>query len=93
MAELPDDEPAVQPARIPISPRNHQSCRQFWLDYARRLQHRRGRQGDTWYLDEPFVKIRGRQQYLWRAGFTTVTAHVLEDLHSPAVCLIGRRGI
>jgi len=23
--------------------------------------------GDTWYLDEVFVKIRGRQQYLWRA--------------------------
>jgi len=26
-----------------------------------------GRQGDTWHLDELFVKIRGRQQYLWRA--------------------------
>ena len=23
--------------------------------------------GDTWYLDEVFVKIQGRQQYLWRA--------------------------
>jgi len=23
--------------------------------------------GDTWYLDELFVKIQGRQQYLWRA--------------------------
>jgi putative transposase len=23
--------------------------------------------GDTWYLDELFVMIRGRQQYLWRA--------------------------
>ena len=23
--------------------------------------------GDTWYLDEVFVTIRGRQQYLWRA--------------------------
>jgi len=23
--------------------------------------------GDTWYLDELFVAIRGRQQYLWRA--------------------------
>ena len=25
------------------------------------------RQGDTWHLDELFVKIQGRQQYLWRA--------------------------
>ena len=24
--------------------------------------------GDTWYLDELFVKIQDRQQYLWRAG-------------------------
>ncbi len=44
-----------------------QWCRTFGLDYARRLRHRRGRQGDTWHLDELFVKIRGRQQYLWRA--------------------------
>ncbi len=44
-----------------------QWCRTFGLDYARRLRRRRGRQGDTWYLDELFVKIQGRQQYLWRA--------------------------
>ena len=44
-----------------------QWCRTFGLDYARRLRHRRGRQGDTWHLDELFVKIQGRQQYLWRA--------------------------
>jgi putative transposase len=23
--------------------------------------------GDTWYLDELFVNIQGRQQHLWRA--------------------------
>ena len=44
-----------------------QWCRTFGLIYARRLRHRRGRQGDTWHLDELFVKIQGRQQYLWRA--------------------------
>ena len=44
-----------------------QWCRTFGLDYARRLRRRRGRMGDTWYLDELFVKIQGRQQYLWRA--------------------------
>ena len=41
-----------------------QWCRTFGLDYARRL---RGRRGDTRYLDEVFVKIQGRLQYLWRA--------------------------
>ena len=41
-------------------------CRTFGLNYARRLRRRRGRQGDTWYLDELFVKIQGQQQYLWR---------------------------
>ena len=33
----------------------------------RRLRQRRGRLGDTWHLDELFVAINGRQQYLWRA--------------------------
>ena len=42
-----------------------QWCLTFGLDYARRL---RSRMGDTWHLDEVFVKIQGRQPYLWRAG-------------------------
>ena len=32
-----------------------------------RLRQRRGRLGDTWHLDELFVTIDGRQQFLWRA--------------------------
>lgn len=44
-----------------------QWCRAFGPAYARLLRHRQGRLGDTWYLDELFVTIRGRQQYLWRA--------------------------
>ena len=44
-----------------------QWCGRFGPVYARRLRRRRGRMGDTWYLDELFVKIQGRQQYLWRA--------------------------
>ena len=42
-------------------------CRRFGPEYAGRLRRRRGRLGDTWYLDEVFVTIQGRQQYLWRA--------------------------
>ena len=42
-------------------------CQTFGLDYARQLRRRRGRLGDTWYLDEVFVTCQGRRQYLWRA--------------------------
>ena len=42
-------------------------CQTFGPDYARRLRRRRGRLGDTWHLDELFVNIQGRCQYLWRA--------------------------
>ena len=42
-------------------------CQTFGPAYARRLRQRRGRMGDTWYLDELFVTIQGQQQYLWRA--------------------------
>ena len=44
-----------------------QWCQRFGPVYAGRLRRRRGRMGDTWYLDELFVTIQGRQQYLWRA--------------------------
>ena len=44
-----------------------QWCLTFGLEYARRLRARRGRLGDTWHLDEVFVKIRGELHYLWRA--------------------------
>ncbi len=63
-----------------------QWCQTFGLDYARRLQRRRGRMGDTWYLDELFVTIQGRQQYLWRAVDEVCSAGV--DLGSEA----GRSG-
>ena len=44
-----------------------QWCGTFGPAYARTLRRRRGQMGDTWYLDELFVNIQGRQQYLWRA--------------------------
>ena len=31
------------------------------------MRRRRGRLRDTWHLDELFVTLQGRQQYLWRA--------------------------
>src|ERR1700687_3631229 len=44
-----------------------QWCRRFGPAYTRILRRRQGRLGDTWHLDELFVHIQGRQQYLWRA--------------------------
>ena len=39
--------------------------RTFGPEYARTLRRRRGRMGDTWYLDKLFVTIHGRRQYRW----------------------------
>ena len=44
-----------------------QWCEKFGPDYAARLKRRQSRLGDTWYLDEVFVTIRGERLYLWRA--------------------------
>src|SRR5215467_7787091 len=43
-----------------------QWCRKFGPGYAQRPKRKQGRLGDIWYLDELFVRINGRQQYLWR---------------------------
>ena len=42
-------------------------CNKFGPQYARRLKHRHPGYGDTFYIDEVFVKIHGQQKYLWRA--------------------------
>ena len=42
-------------------------CIKFGWIYARRLKRRHTGYGDTFYIDEVFVKINGKHQYLWRA--------------------------
>ncbi len=42
-------------------------CNKFGLDYIKRLKRRHQWFGDTFYIDEVFVKIQGKQHYLWRA--------------------------
>ena len=42
-------------------------CIRFGRNYAGRLQRRHKGYGDTFFIDEVFVKINGKQQYLWRA--------------------------
>ena len=42
-------------------------CAKFGPAYAGALRRRQPRTGDKWHLDEVFIKINGRLQYLWRA--------------------------
>jgi putative transposase len=42
-------------------------CNKFGPKFARRLRKKHKGFGDTFYLDEVFVKINGIQYYLWRA--------------------------
>ena len=42
-------------------------CNKFGPAYSRRLKRRHQGFGDTFYIDEVFVKIRGKLHYLWRA--------------------------
>ena len=50
---------------------SHESIRQWCLKFgsgfARRLRWRRPKPGDTWHLDEVFLRINGKLHYLWRA--------------------------
>ncbi len=42
-------------------------CIKFGAKYAGRLKWRHQDYGDTFYIDEVFVRINGKQHYLWRA--------------------------
>jgi putative transposase len=42
-------------------------CRTFGQAFANGLRRRRPRPGDKWHLDEVFIKIQGKNHYLWRA--------------------------
>ncbi len=42
-------------------------CIKFGSKFARRLRRQHQGYGDTFFIDEVFVKIQGKQHYLWRA--------------------------
>jgi putative transposase len=50
---------------------SHESIRTWGLRFGRlfanTLKRRRPRPGDKWHLDEVFIRIQGKQHYLWRA--------------------------
>jgi putative transposase len=50
---------------------SYESIREWGLRFGRMfanaLKRRRPRPGDKWYMDEVFIRIRGKQHLLWRA--------------------------
>ena len=42
-------------------------CNRFRPKYATRLKRKHRGYGDTFFIDEVFVRIEGKQHYLWRA--------------------------
>ncbi|MFC0387190.1 IS6 family transposase [Muricoccus vinaceus] len=42
-------------------------CLRFGTDFAARLRKRRPKPGDTWHMDEVYLRINGELFYLWRA--------------------------
>ena len=42
-------------------------CNKFGPTYARRLRRKHQGYGDTFFIDEVFIKINGERHYLWRA--------------------------
>jgi putative transposase len=50
---------------------SYKSIREWGLRFGRlfanTLKRRRPRPGDKWYMDEVFIRIRGKQHLLWRA--------------------------
>jgi putative transposase len=65
---LRDVELVLAERRITVT---HESfrcwCRKFGSEFAAKLRRRRPKPGDTWHLDEVFLRINGQLHYLWRA--------------------------
>jgi putative transposase len=79
-----DVEDLLAERNIPVS---YEAIR-LWInkfrhEFTKRLRRRHAGFGDTYFLDEVFVKIGGKQHYLWRA--------VDQDSEIVDVCLQSRR--
>ena len=42
-------------------------CNKFGSKYAEKLRRKHPGYGDTFFIDEVFIKVEGKQRYLWRA--------------------------
>ena len=68
-----------------------QWCAKFGPVYAAGLRRRQPRPGDKWHLDEVFLTINGRRQYLWRA--VDRDGNVLDILVSTSPGRQGRQAV
>ena len=68
-----------------------QWCAKFGPVYAAGLRRRQPRPGDKWHLDEVFLTINGRRQYLWRA--VDQDGNVLDILVSVQARRQGRQAV
>ena len=48
-------------------------CQRFGADFARKLRRRRPKPGDTWHLDEVFLRINGELHYPGARWTSTVS--------------------
>ena len=57
-------------------------CIKFGTEFAKRLRRRHQGYGDTFFIDEVFVKIQGKQHYLWRTSGNEPRRIVTDKLRS-----------
>jgi transposase-like protein len=57
----------IEPGGLQKARRVRRWCLKFGRSFADKLRRRRPWPGDTWHLDEVFIRINGEQHYLWRA--------------------------
>jgi len=60
-------------------------CQKFGQKYGSQIRKNRRQLGDTWYLDEVFIKINSVPHYLWRADPVCATRSARLGLRDP-VC-------
>ena len=63
-------------------------CIKFGSLYAKRLKRNHRGHGDTFFIDEVFVRIKGKQNYLWRAIDQESLPHERSDSSLPMLLYI-----
>src|SRR3712207_236620 len=88
-----DVEPLLAERGVVVS---YESVRRWCLKFGRRfalkLRARRPRPGDTWHMDEVYIRIRGVLHYLWRAvdQHGVVLDILAQDRRNATAAKIGR---
>jgi len=62
-----DIEDLLAQRGIEVSYEAIRQCNKFGPQFSQRLRRKHQGYGDTFFIDEVFVKIGGIQHYLWRA--------------------------